>query len=179
MQLLADNRTVWEFPACEPGRSRLCKLDVVRWWKRAPTATRPITVPSDLKLAILARPHARAVPRGAMARQNGAWDRQLHHVLARRLPPDADLLTLLAEVDVTVELFAVLPRMRASLITFILGRYLRQRHATEVPNCTSRFLFAWDGVTTRRFLEDKLSSDCPVASLSTRCSPPTCSFRGT
>jgi len=163
MQLLADEPTVWRFPSCEPGRFKRCKLDVVRWWKRTPTRTKPITVPADLKLAILSRGRVRLPFRSIKWLLDlGRRTRNPHMAWARRLPPNFELTTILAEVDVTVELFVILPRLRTSTVNYILGRYLKQRHATETPNCPTRFLYTWDSATSKPVLENRLSEGCPT-----------------
>jgi len=134
----------------------------VRWWKRAPGPTKPITVPAGLKLAILTRGRVR-LPFSSIKwlLELGRKTRNPHMVWARRLPPNFELPTLLAEVDVTVELFVILPALRTSTVNFILGKYLKQRHATEVPNCTTRFLYTWDSVSSQTALENRLSEGCP------------------
>lgn len=161
MRLLEDEPSVSVFPSCEPGRFKPCRLDVVRWWKRLPRGGKPITVPAGLKLAILTRGRLRLPFRSIKwLLELGRKTRNPHMAWARRLPPNHALVTILAGVDVTVELFVVLPALRTSQVNFILGKYLQQRHATEIPNCSTRFLFTWDSVSSKPELESRLSLGC-------------------
>ena len=94
-------------------------------------------------------------------RKLGLESNNPHMFWANRLPPIEKLVTILASVDVTVELFMVPHELTPSKINFILGRYLKQRHATELPNCSTRFLFAWNSVGAKADLENLLSEGCP------------------
>jgi hypothetical protein len=162
MQLLEDEPRVWSFPSCEPGRFKECRLGVVRWWKRTGSPTKPLRPPPGLKLAILTRGRVRLPFKSIKwLLKLGLESNNPHMFWANRLPRIEKLVTILASVDVTVELFMVPDKLTPSKINFILGRYLKQRHATELPNCATRFLFAWNSVGAKANLENLLSEGCP------------------
>lgn len=150
------------FPSCEPGKFKLCKLNVVRWIKRIPQSGKLPKIPTHLKLAILTRGRIR-LPFNSIkwllkiGRKSGLpqmfW--------GRRLPPNFKLKPLIPEVDVTIELFIVQKKLSTSWVTYILGKYLEQRHIKEIKNCNQRFLFAWDSIALKGDFERKLSTGCP------------------